>query len=163
ANQSDLRQGEVNGLSSALLDRLRLDHGRLEAICRSLREVARLPDPVGEGTKEWSRPDGLRVKKRGVPIGGIGFIYQSLPNVTSDAASLCLKTGNAVILRGGSESLASNIALCEALRTGCRRVGIPEDAIQIVSSPDRSAVRAMAEMAEFIDLIIPRGGKQLIE
>ena len=163
ANQSDLEHGAANGLSSALLDRLKLDHGRLAAICRSLREVAQLPDPVGQVIKEWSRPDGLHFKKVRVPIGVIGIIYESRPNVTSDAASLCLKTGNAVILRGGSEALASNIALCEALRAGCRRAGVPEDAVQIVSSPDRAAVRAMAEMAEFIDLIIPRGGKQLIE
>jgi glutamate-5-semialdehyde dehydrogenase len=105
----------------------------------------------------------LRFKKVRVPIGVIGIIYESRPNVTSDAASLCLKTGNAVILRGGSEALASNMALCEALRAGCRQAGVPEDAVQIVSSTDRSAVRAMAEMSEFIDLIIPRGGKQLIE
>jgi glutamate-5-semialdehyde dehydrogenase len=163
ANKSDLQKGEANGLSSALLDRLRLDHTRLTAICRSLHEVAQLPDPVGQVIKEWSRPDGLRFKKVRVPIGVIGIIFESRPNVTSDAASLCLKTGNAVILRGGSEALASNIALCDTLRAGCRRAGIPEDAVQIVSSPDRSAVRAMAEMAEFIDLIIPRGGKELIE
>ncbi|MFY9989393.1 MAG: glutamate-5-semialdehyde dehydrogenase [Chthoniobacterales bacterium] len=163
ANQSDLERGSANGLSSALLDRLKLDHDRLAAICRSLRDVAQLPDPVGQVIKEWSRPDGLHFKKVRVPIGVIGIIYESRPNVTSDAASLCLKTGNAVILRGGSEALASNIALCEALRAGCRRAGVPEDAVQIVSSPDRAAVRAMAEMAEFIDLIIPRGGKQLIE
>lgn len=163
ANQSDLQQGAANGLSTALLDRLRLDHGRLTAICRSLRDVAQLQDPVGQVIKEWSRSDGLRFKKVRVPIGVIGIIYESRPNVTSDAASLCLKTGNAVILRGGSEALASNITLCEALRAGCRDAGIPEDAVQIVSSADRSAVRAMAEMAEFIDLIIPRGGKQLIE
>lgn len=163
ANQSDLERGSANGLSSALLDRLKLDHDRLAAICRSLREVVQLPDPVGQVIKEWSRPDGLHFKKVRVPIGVIGIIYESRPNVTSDAASLCLKTGNAVILRGGSEALASNIALCEALRAGCRRAGVPEDAVQIVSSPDRAAVRAMAEMAEFIDLIIPRGGKQLIE
>jgi glutamate-5-semialdehyde dehydrogenase len=163
ANQSDLQQGAANGLSSALLDRLKLDHGRLAAICRSLREVAQLPDPVGQVIKEWSRPDGLRFKKVRVPIGVIGIIYESRPNVTSDAASLCLKTGNAVILRGGSEALASNIALGEALRAGCRHAGIPEDAVQVVSSADRSAVQAMAEMGEFIDLIIPRGGKQLIE
>jgi glutamate-5-semialdehyde dehydrogenase len=163
ANQSDLEQGAAKGLSSALLDRLKLDHGRLAGICRSLREVAQLSDPVGQVIKEWSRPDGLHFKKVRVPIGVIGIIYESRPNVTSDAASLCLKTGNAVILRGGSEALASNIALCEALRAGCRQAGIPEDAVQIVSSADRAAVRAMAEMAEFIDLIIPRGGKQLIE
>ena len=163
ANQSDMERGSANGLSSALLDRLKLDHDRLAAICRSLRKVAQLADPVGQVIKEWSRPDGLHFKKVRVPIGVIGIIYESRPNVTSDAASLCLKTGNAVILRGGSEALASNIALCEALRAGCRRAGVPEDAVQIVSSPDRAAVRAMAEMAEFIDLIIPRGGKQLIE
>src|SRR5260370_16557963 len=163
ANKSDLEQGAADGLSSALLDRLRLDHGRLADICGSLRDVAQLPDPVGQVIREWSRTDGLRFKKVRVPIGVIGIIYESRPNVTSDAASLCLKTGKAVSLRGGSEAVASNMALCEALRAGCRQAGVPEDAVQIVSSTDRSAVRAMAEMSEFIDLIIPRGGKQLIE
>src|ERR1700758_3592925 len=163
ANESDLKQGATNGLSSALLDRLKLDHGRLAAICRSLREVAQLPDPVGEVIKEWSRPDGLRFKKIRVPIGVIGIIYESRPNVTSDAASLCLKTGNAVVLRGGSESLSSNLAIAEALREGCVQTGIIPDAIQIIDSADRGAVRAMAEMNQYIDLIIPRGGKELIE
>src|ERR1700726_3257488 len=163
ANEADMKSATASGLSSAMLDRLRLDPARISAIAKSIRQVAALPDPVGSVIREWSRPDGLRFKKVRVPIGVIGIIYESRPNVTSDAASLCLKTGNAVILRGGSEALASNIALCEALRAGCRQTGIPEDAVQIVSSTDRSAVRAMAEMAEFIDLIIPRGGKQLIE
>lgn len=163
ANESDLNQGAANKLAPALLDRLRLDHGRLAGICRSLREVARLPDPVGQVLREWSRADGLKFKKVRVPIGVIGIIYESRPNVTSDAASLCLKTGNAVLLRGGSEALASNLALAEALRVGCRRTGIPEDAVQIIPSTDRAAVRVMAEMGDFIDLIIPRGGKELIE
>ncbi|MBV8813400.1 MAG: glutamate-5-semialdehyde dehydrogenase [Verrucomicrobia bacterium] len=163
ANRADLDRGAVSGLSQALLDRLRLDDKRLAAISRSLREVALLPDPVGQLIREWSRPDGLRFKKVRVPIGIIGIIYESRPNVTSDAASLCVKTGNAVLLRGGSEALHSNIALAEALRTGCRQAGVPEDAVQILTSTDREAVRLMAEMSEFIDLIIPRGGKALIE
>jgi glutamate-5-semialdehyde dehydrogenase len=163
ANRADLDRGAANGLSQALLDRLRLDDKRLAAMCRSLREVALLPDPVGQPVREWSRPDGLRFKKVRVPIGVIGIIYESRPNVTSDAASLCVKTGNAVLLRGGSEALHSNIVLAEALRAGCRQANVPEDAVQILTSADREAVRLMAEMSEFIDVIIPRGGKALIE
>src|SRR6201981_2807607 len=163
ANEADMKSASAAGLSTAMLDRLRLDSARINALAKSVRQVAALPDPVGSVIREWDRGDGLEFAKVRVPIGVIGIIYESRPNVTSDAASLCLKTGNAVVLRGGSEALASNIALGEALRAGCRDAGIPEDAVQVVSSADRSAVRAMAEMAEFIDLIIPRGGKQLIE
>src|ERR1700723_2547146 len=163
ANQSDLKQGAANGLSSALLDRLRLDQGRLAAICRSLREVAQLPDPVGQAIKEWSRPDGLRFKKVRVPIGVIGIIYESRPNVTSDAASLCLKTGNAVILRGGSEALASNIALCEVLSEGVKEVGLREYSVQLVPSTERAAVTLMAPVDRYSHPIIPRGGRSLIE
>src|ERR1700736_29418 len=163
ANKSDLEQGVANGLSAALLDRLQLDPSRLAAICRSLREVAQLPDPVGQVIREWSRPDGLRFKKVRVPIGVIGIIYESRANVTSDAASLCLKTGNAVILRGGSEALASNMALAEAVSGGCMDAGLPEYSVQLVPSTDRAAVTLMAQLDRYIHLIIPRGGRSLIE
>src|SRR5580704_9244911 len=163
ANQSDLQKGAANGLSSALLDRLKLDQGRLAAICRSLREVAQLQDPVGQVIKEWSRPDGLRFKKVRVPIGVIGIIFESRPNVTSDAASLCLKTGNAVILRGGSEAIRSNMALADAVSKGCQDAGLPEYSVQLVPSTDRAAVVLMAQLDRYIHLIIPRGGRSLIE
>jgi glutamate-5-semialdehyde dehydrogenase len=163
ANEADMKSAKASGLSSAMLDRLRLDSARINAIAKSVRQVATLPDPVGSVIREWDRGDGLEFAKVRVPIGVIGIIYESRPNVTSDAASLCLKTGNAVVLRGGSESLGSNLAIAEALREGCQEAGITPDAIQIVDLADRGAVRAMAEMDQYIDLIIPRGGKELIE
>jgi glutamate-5-semialdehyde dehydrogenase len=163
ANEADMKSAAASGLSSAMLDRLRLDSARISAIAKSIRQVAALPDPVGSVIREWDRGDGLEFAKVRVPIGVIGIIYESRPNVTSDAASLCLKTGNAVILRGGSESLGSNLTIAEALREGCREAGITPDAIQIIDLTDRDAVRAMAEMDQSIDLIIPRGGKELIE
>jgi glutamate-5-semialdehyde dehydrogenase len=163
ANAADMKSATASGLSSALLDRLRLDSARIGAIAKSIRQVAALPDPVGSVIRKWDRGDGLEFAKVRVPIGVIGIIYESRPNVTSDAASLCLKTGNAVVLRGGSESLSSNLAIAEALIEGCIQTGIIPDAIQIIDSTDRGAVRAMAEMDQYIDLIIPRGGKELIE
>jgi len=163
ANETDMKSAKASDLASAMLDRLRLDIGRISAIARSVRQVAALPDPVGSVIREWDRGDGLEFAKVRVPIGVIGIIYESRPNVTSDAASLCLKTGNAVVLRGGSESLGSNLVIAEALREGCREAGIISDAIQIIDLTDRGAVRAMAEMDQYIDLIIPRGGKELIE
>jgi glutamate-5-semialdehyde dehydrogenase len=163
ANESDMRSASAAGLSSAMLDRLRLDSVRVKALAKSIRQVAALPDPVGSVIREWDRGDGLEFAKVRVPIGVIGIIYESRPNVTSDAASLCLKTGNAVVLRGGSESLRSNLAIAEALREGCRQAGLNPDAIQIIDSTDREAVRTMAEMDQSIDLIIPRGGKELID
>jgi glutamate-5-semialdehyde dehydrogenase len=163
ANQADLKSATASGLSSAMLDRLRLDPARINAIAKSVRQIAALPDPVGSVIREWDRGDGLEFAKVRVPIGVIGIIYESRPNVTSDAACLCLKTGNAVILRGGSESLGSNLAIAEALRVGCREADVIPDAIQIIDLTDRGAVRAMAEMDQYIDLIIPRGGKELIE
>src|SRR5258706_295990 len=163
ANETDMKSAKASDLASAMLDRLRLDIGRISAIARSVRQVAALPDPVGSVIREWDRGDGLEFAKVRVPIGVIGIIYESRPNVTSDAASLCLKTGNAVVLRGGSESLGSNLVIAEALREGCREAGIIPDAIQIIDLTDRGAVRAMAEMDQYIDLIIPRGGKELIE
>ena len=163
ANEEDLRAGAQSGLSSAMLDRARLDSKRIQTIANSVREVVQLTDPVGEILKEWSRPNGLKISKRRVPIGVIGIIYESRPNVTSDAASLCLKAGNAVILRGGSEAIRSNLALAEAISKGCQDAGLPEYAIQLVPSTDRAAVTLMAQLDRYIHLIIPRGGRSLIE
>jgi glutamate-5-semialdehyde dehydrogenase len=163
ANAADLQAGAESGLSSAMLDRARLDPKRIQAIANSVREVVDLTDPVGEVLKEWSRPNGLKISKRRVPIGVIGIIYESRPNVTSDAASLCLKAGNAVILRGGSETIRSNMALAEAISAGCTDAGLPEDSVQLVPSTDRAAVTLMAQLDRYIHLIIPRGGRSLIE
>jgi glutamate-5-semialdehyde dehydrogenase len=163
ANEADLKAGSGRGLSSAMLDRARLDPKRIRTIANSVREVVDLTDPTGEVLKEWSRPNGLKISKRRVPIGVIGIIYESRPNVTSDAASLCLKTGNAVILRGGSETIRSNLALVEAISDGCKDVGLPEYSVQLVPSTERAAVTLMAQLDRYIHLIIPRGGRSLIE
>ncbi|HSZ77257.1 MAG TPA: glutamate-5-semialdehyde dehydrogenase [Chthoniobacterales bacterium] len=163
ANEADLRAGSGRGLSAAMLDRARLDPKRIRAIANSVREVVDLTDPTGEVLKEWGRPNGLKISKRRVPIGVIGIIYESRPNVTSDAASLCLKTGNAVILRGGSETIRSNLALVEAISEGCKEVGLPEYSVQLVPSTERAAVTLMAQLDRYIHLIIPRGGRSLIE
>jgi glutamate-5-semialdehyde dehydrogenase len=163
ANEGDLKAGFERGLSSAMLDRTRLDAGRIQTIADSVRELVNLKDPTGEVLKQWSRPNGLKISKIRVPIGVIGIIYESRPNVTSDAASLCLKAGNAVILRGGSESIRSNLALAEAVSCGCQDAGLPEHSVQLVPSTDREAVTLMAQLDRYIHLIIPRGGRSLIE
>ncbi len=163
ANAQDLEKAKANGLSGAMLERLKLDPKRLAAMADGVRQVADLPDPVGEILKDWTRPDGLNIQKVRVPIGVIGIIYESRPNVTSDAAVLCLKTGNATILRGGSESIASNVAIAAALSRGCARAGLPADAILLIPVTDREAVRLLCAMDQFLDCIIPRGGKGLIE
>jgi glutamate-5-semialdehyde dehydrogenase len=163
ANEADLQAGARSGLSSAMLDRARLDSKRIQTIANSVREVVHLTDPVGEVLREWSRPNGLKISKKRVPIGVIGIIYESRPNVTSDAASLCLKAGNAVILRGGSEAIRSNMALAEAVADGCKDAGLPECSVQLVPSTDRAAVTLMAQLDRYIHLIIPRGGRSLIE
>ncbi len=163
ANARDLERAEANGLSSAMIDRLRLDSKRLAAVAKAVREVAALPDPVGEVLADWSRPNGLRIRKVRVPIGVIGIIYESRPNVTADAASLCFKTGNATILRGGSEAIESNRALAAALQAGGESAGLPADSIQLVPFTDRASVQHLARMDAYLDLIIPRGGKGLIE
>lgn len=163
ANALDLDAGEKNGLSEAMLDRLRLDHKRLEAMASGIRTAASLPDPVGRVLKEWSKENGLTFQKMSVPIGVIGIIYESRPNVTSDAAVLCLKAGNAVILRGGSEAINSNKAIAAALQAGAAKAGLPAAAIQLVPVTDREAVRILCEMDQHLDCIIPRGGKGLIE
>src|SRR5437879_890289 len=146
ANEADMKSATASGLSSVMLDRLRLDPARISAIAKSIRQVAALPDPVGSVIREWNRGDGLEFAKVRVPIGVIGIIYESRPNVTSDAAVLCIKAGNAVILRGGSESIHSNIAIAEALRAGAARAGLPEDSILLMLKTSRDAVRHMAEM-----------------
>lgn len=163
ANEADLKAGSERGLSSAMLDRSRLDPRRIQTIANSVRELIDLTDPVGEVLKQWSRPNGLKISKIRVPIGVIGIIYESRPNVTSDAASLCLKAGNAVILRGGSESIRSNMALAEAVSHGCQQAGLPGYSVQLVPGTDRAAVTLMAQLDRYIQLIIPRGGRALIE
>ena len=163
ANAKDVAAGEERGLSSALLDRLRLDEGRLEAVASGVEKVARLADPVGEQLTEWQHPKGFQIEQIRVPIGVIGIIYESRPNVTSDAAVLCLKSGNATILRGGSEAIHSNRAIAEALQEGGQTAGLPADAIQLIPFTDRESVKVMAGMDQYLDLIIPRGGKGLIE
>ena len=163
ANAADLAAGQSAGLSAAMLDRLRLDAKRLTAMADAVRAVATLPDPVGRSLREWTRPNGLHFAKVAVPIGVIGIIYESRPNVTSDAASLCLKTGNAVILRGGSESLRSNLAIAAALARGLAASGLPADSVQVIASTDRDAVKHLCAMDQYLDLVIPRGGRGLIE
>lgn len=163
ANAKDLTRAQENGLSKAMIDRLTLDPKRLKAVADAVREVALLPDPVGELLTDFTRPNGLYVRKVRVPIGVIGIIFESRPNVTTDAASLCFKTGNATILRGGSEAIDSNRALAAALQAGGERAGLPPDSIQLIPFTDRASVEHMAKMDQHLDLIIPRGGKGLIE
>ncbi|TDU80893.1 glutamate-5-semialdehyde dehydrogenase [Prosthecobacter fusiformis] len=162
-NAKDLARAEENGLSKAMLDRLTLDSKRLTAIAQAVRDVAALPDPVGEVLTEWTQPNGLHITKKRVPIGVIGIIFESRPNVTTDAASLCFKTGNATLLRGGSEAIHSNVALAAALQAGGERAGLPADSVQLIPFTDRASVEHMARMDQHLDLIIPRGGKGLIE
>lgn len=162
-NKKDILAGEEKGLSSAMLDRLRLDEARLESVAAALEHVATLPDPVGQVLDDWDRPNGIRIEQVRVPIGTIGIIYESRPNVTADAAALCFKTGNATILRGGSEAIHSNRAIASALTKGGEKAGLPLHAIQLIPFTDRQSVAAMAGMDQWLDLIIPRGGKGLIE
>ena len=163
ANAKDIIAGEENDLSPAMLDRLRLDDARLEAIAVGIEEVADLPDPIGEVMDAWTRPNDISIQQVRVPIGVIGIIYESRPNVTSDAAVLCLKSGNATILRGGSEAIHSNKAIAHALQSGGHVAGLPDDAIQLIPFTDRESVSVMAGMDQWLDVIIPRGGKGLIE
>ncbi|HEY2712040.1 MAG TPA: glutamate-5-semialdehyde dehydrogenase [Chthoniobacterales bacterium] len=163
ANQKDLHCAKESGLTGAMLDRLTLNPARLAAMADGIRRVTKLPDPVGQILREWTQPNGIRISKVRVPIGVIGIIYESRPNVTSDAAVLCIKTGNAVILRGGSEALESNLAIARALQDGGAKAGLPDDSVQILSQTNREGVQFMAEMDRYIDLIIPRGGKALID
>jgi glutamate-5-semialdehyde dehydrogenase len=161
-NAKDLAAAEKKGISAAMLDRLMLDESRVQAMAEGLREVANLPDPVGEVTRMWKRPNGLMVGKMRIPLGVIGIIYEARPNVTADAAALCLKAGNAVILRGGSEAINSNVAISRVLRDTMEKSGIPAAALSVIPFVDREGVLEMLKQEEFIDLIIPRGGEGLI-
>lgn len=161
-NAKDLEAAEKKGLSSAMLDRLMLDRQRIKAMADGLREVANLPDPVGEVTRMWKRPNGLMVGKMRIPLGVIGIIFEARPNVTADAAALCLKAGNAVILRGGSEAIHSNVAISNTLRDAMTKAGIPAAALTVIPFVDREGVLEMLKQEESIDLIIPRGGEGLI-
>lgn len=162
ANARDLAYGRDKGLSDAMMDRLALDEGRIQGIVDGLRAVAAQDDPVGEVLAEWDRPSGLHIRRVRTPLGVIGVIYESRPNVTADAGALCVKSGNAVILRGGSESFHSSGAIHACLVAGLRAAGLPEDAIQLVPTRDRAAVEVMLTMTDTIDVIIPRGGKGLV-
>jgi glutamate-5-semialdehyde dehydrogenase len=163
ANAEDMKAAEVRNLSAALLDRLNLNDARVEAMAKGLEEIAAQPDPVGRTLAEWTRPNGLKISRVSVPLGVIGIIYESRPNVAADAGGLCLKSGNAAILRGGSESAKSSAVIVAALQSGLRAAGLPEAAIQSVPTTDREAVGIMLRMDDCIDLIIPRGGRGLIE
>ncbi|BDV41368.1 gamma-glutamyl phosphate reductase [Geotalea uraniireducens] len=161
-NRRDLEAGEKKGLSSAMLDRLMLNEVRIKAMADGLREVAALPDPVGEVTRMWKRPNELMVGKMRIPLGVIGIIYEARPNVTADAAALCLKAGNAVILRGGSEAIYSNLAIARILGGEIEKAGLPAAALSVIPFTEREAVLEMLRQEESIDLIIPRGGESLI-
>ena len=162
ANAKDLDQAAEKGLTPAMLDRLRLDEARLGGIIAGLRAIADQPDPVGRVLAEWDRPTGLHIQRVATPLGVVGVIYESRPNVTADAGALCLKAGNAVILRGGSESLHSSVAIHACMVEGLRKAGVPEAAIQLIPTRDRAMVSAMLQAVEHIDVIVPRGGKGLV-
>ena len=163
ANAKDMANGRSNGLDAALLDRLELNPARIDGMIEGLNQVAALPDPVGEITGLNYRPSGIQVGKMRVPLGVIGIIYESRPNVTVEAASLCLKSGNATLLRGGSEAIHSNQAIATCISTGLKAAGLPETAVQVVETTDRAAVGELIAMPQYVDVIVPRGGKGLIE
>ena len=162
ANAGDVAAGRRAGLSAALLDRLTLTPQRIEEMCRGIEQVAGLPDPVGAVLRQWRRPNGLRIRKVRVPLGVIGIIYESRPNVTADCAALCLKSGNSTILRGGSEALRSNRAIADVLRASLRAAGLPAAAIAVLPTTDRRSIDLLTTMTRYVDLIIPRGGESLI-
>ncbi len=163
ANAQDMSKGQENGLDDALLDRLKVDHKGIDSMIEGLQQVAALPDPCGEVSDMKYRPSGIQVGKMRVPLGVVGIIYESRPNVTIDAASLCLKSGNATILRGGKEALHSNQAIAQSVQQGLEQVGLPANVVQVVETTDREAVAELITMSEYIDVIVPRGGKGLIE
>ncbi|MDZ7804136.1 glutamate-5-semialdehyde dehydrogenase [Thiohalophilus sp.] len=163
ANRQDMQAGQDKGLDAALLDRLELNAGRIAAMAEGLRQIAALPDPVGEISDMAYRPSGIEVGKMRVPLGVIGIIYESRPNVTADAAALCLKSGNAAILRGGSEAEHSNQAIAACIHQGLQQAGLPDEAVQVIETTDRAAVGELITMPEYVDVIVPRGGKGLIE
>jgi glutamate-5-semialdehyde dehydrogenase len=161
ANRADVERARGR-VAKAFLDRLTLTESRIEEMAQGLREIATLPDPVGAVVESWRRPSGIEISRVRVPLGVIGFIYESRPNVTADAAGLCVKSGNAVVLRGGSEAIESNIAIATVLSKALEKVGAPADAVQFVDTTDRAAVSALLELDELVDLIIPRGGEELV-
>jgi glutamate-5-semialdehyde dehydrogenase len=164
ANRDDRDEAKKNGLSAAMLDRLSLDEERVAAMASGLEAIARLRDPIGQVLAEWQRPNGLKIQRVAVPLGVIGIIYESRPNVTADAAGLCIKAGNAVILRGGSESFRSNQAIYDCMRAGLLRAGLDPDAVQFVATRDRAAVGyLLSSMTDFIDVVVPRGGRSLVK
>ena len=162
-NDKDLAAGKSRGLDAALLDRLELNDARIALMAEGLREIALLPDPAGSISEMNYRPSGIQVGRMRVPLGVIGIIYESRPNVTADAAGLCLKSGNAAILRGGSEAIHSNQAISKCIHQGLAEAGLPADAVQVVETTDRAAVGELIRMKDYVDVIVPRGGKGLIE
>jgi glutamate-5-semialdehyde dehydrogenase len=163
ANKEDAETAKAHGMKPAQLDRLALDKRKIENMARCIREVSELPDPVGEVVKTWTRPNGLIISQMRVPLGVVGIIYESRPDVTSDAAAICIKSGNAVILRGGSDAINSNLAIGEALRNSLAGTGVPENAIQVITSTDRSVAEEFMQMRDYVDVLIPRGGADLIK
>lgn len=163
ANKKDLENAIEKGTPKAMLDRLALDESRIQGMADGLKDVVSLPDPIGEVTRMWKRPNGLQIGKQRVPLGIIGIIYEARPNVTCDAAGLCLKSGNVVILRGGKEAINSNIAIVKALREGVKEAGLLEDVIQLVENTDREVATEMMRLNQYIDVLIPRGGAGLIQ
>ncbi len=162
ANGRDICEGRKNGLSDGLIDRLTLNEARIEGICDGIRQIAALPDPLGTVDGGWTRPNGLRLIKRRVPLGVIGIIFEARPNVTADAAALCLKSGNTCILRGGKEAIMSNIALVTVMRRALKESGLPEDTVNLVTDTSRDSAKALMEATGYVDVLIPRGGKGLI-
>ncbi len=163
ANQADVEAAKAKGLKTALLDRLALDQRKIQTMARGLREVSALADPIGTIISSWTRPNGLIISQVRVPLGVVGIIYESRPDVTSDAAGICIKSGNAVILRGGSDALNSNVAIGEVLRDALAGTNVPVDAVQVVNSPERNVAEELMRMREYIDVLIPRGGADLIK
>lgn len=162
ANAKDVAAAEASGMAAAMVDRLKLTPARMDAMIKGIREVAVLPDPVGKKIWKRVRPNGLVIEKKRVPLGVVGIIYESRPNVTADAAVLCIKTANAVILRGGKEAIHSNLAIVQALQQGGERAGLPKHAVQLIETTDREAVRELVQMDDRLDVVIPRGGESLI-
>jgi glutamate-5-semialdehyde dehydrogenase len=162
ANRADLERGRAAGLTRAFLDRLTLTDARIAEMAGGLRQIAALPDPVGETVEAWRRPNGIEIARVRVSLGVVGFIYESRPNVTADAAGLCLKSGNAVLLRGGSEALESNAAITQVLAKAVEKAGLPAEAVQVLDTADRAAVMSMLTLDRYIDLIIPRGGEEFV-
>ena len=163
ANAADMDQAVVEGISGALIDRLRLTRPRVEAMAAGLRTVAALPDPVGQETGGWVMHNGIRLHRERVPLGVVAVIYEARPNVTADAAGLCIKSGNAVILRGSSYALGSNRAVCQVLRASLERAGLPEDGVQLLEDTTREGAKALMQATEWVDLLVPRGGPGLID